>query len=135
MACPLFVMFAVGRFHCIFFIIRHYFQYCRYICSISIISHQFNQAKRSHRAKSFSIFIFQSLKYFSICHSNLNSITFHDFLKANFLAVCNVKHKFELFVSLNLPQLRYLVQPCNLNILGNRRGEVYIYYKESLRNN
>ena len=85
-----------------------------------------------------------SFKYFSICHWNLNSITSHDFLKVKLLTAYNVMHKFDVIcISESYLNSDTSSNQYNLNIpgynmsraahpSGNRRGGVFIFYKESL---
>ena len=85
-----------------------------------------------------------SFKCFPICHWNLNSITFHNFLKVKLLIAYNVIHKFDITcISESYLNSDTLSIDSNLNIpgydvsradhpSGNRRGGVYIYYKGSL---
>ena len=85
-----------------------------------------------------------SFKCFSICHWNLSSITFHDFLKVKLLTAYNVIHKFDIIcISESYLNSDTSSNDDKLNIpgynmsradhpSGNWREEVCIYYKESL---
>ena len=83
-------------------------------------------------------------KNFSICHWNLNSIASHDFLKVKLLTAYNLLHNFDIIcISGSYLNSENFSSDDNFNITGynmicadhpsgNRRGEVCIYYKESL---
>ena len=125
------------------FIIRHYFLYIFSIFLVYLLYHfrlirligdiELNPGPQP-----------SSFKCFSICHWNLNSITSHDILKVKLLKAYNVIHKFDI-ICISESHLNSDTSPNddNLNIpgynmshadypSGDRRGGVWIYYKESL---
>ena len=130
-------------FNDISFIIRHYFSYIFSIFVVYLLYHirlirlssdiELNPGPKP-----------SSFKCFSICHWNLNSITSHDFLKVKLLTAYNVMHKFDIIcISESYLNSDTSSNDDKLNIpgynmsradhpSGNRRGEVCIYYKESL---
>ena len=82
-------------FNDIFFIIRLYFSYFFSIFVVYLLCHirliRLSDDSKLNPGPRPSFF-----KCFSICHSNLNSITSHDFLNVKFLTACNEMHKFDI---------------------------------------
>ena len=125
------------------FIIRHYFSYIFSILVVYLLHHirliTFSGDIELNPDPKPSCF-----KCFLICHWNLNSITSHNFLKVKLLTAYNVIHKFDIIcISESYLNSDTLSNDNNLNIpgynmscadhpSGNRRGGVYIYYKEPL---
>ena len=82
-------------FNNIYIIIRHYFSYIFSIFVVYLLYHirlirlcgdiELNPGLKS-----------SSFKCLSICHWNVNSITYHDFLKVKLLTAYDVMHKFDI---------------------------------------
>ena len=141
---PIYTFFETSvLFNDISFIVTHYSSYIFSIFVVYLLYHNrlirlSGDIKLNQGPKT------SSFKCFSICHWNLNSITSHDFLKVKLLTAHNVIHKFDIIcISESYLNSDTSSNDDKLNIpgynmsradhpSGNRRGEVCIYYKESL---
>ena len=78
-----------------FFILRHYFPYIFSIFVVYLLYH-IRLIKLSGNIELNPGPKPSSFKCLLICHWNLNSITFHDFLKVKLLTAYSVMHKFDI---------------------------------------
>ena len=130
-------------FNDISFIIRHYFS-CIFSIFVLYLLYHIRLIKLSGDIELNPGLKPISLKCYSICQCDLNSIACHDFLKVKLLAAYNVMHKFDiLYISESYLNSETLSNDDNLNIPGydmsrtdhlpgNWRWGVCIYYKGSL---